>query len=71
MKMKKLTFALILMAAFCFAACGNNPKSAKEAVAEETIHSCCEEEAKTKSCCDDDDSCGDACEGNCEHHNQK
>ena len=69
-KMKKLSFTLLLAAALCFAACGNNPsKKAQAAEATECTESCCEE--TTKSCCDKEceGACGENCEGNCEKHN--
>jgi len=54
--MKKLSFSILLMAALCFAACGNNQSKKAEAAAEETecTESCCGE-VKTKQ-----DGCGDA-----------
>jgi hypothetical protein len=69
--MKKLSFTLLLAAALCFAACGNNPnKKAKEAEVQTTecTDSCCSEKAED-SCCGDDGACGENCEGNCEKHN--
>ena len=70
MKMKKLSFSLMMAAILCFAACGNNQnkKTAEEAVAtEECTESCCNEE--NKACCEEESkSCcgGEECEGDCE-----
>jgi len=65
--MKKLPFTLILAAALCFAACGNNQNKKTEAVVEETecTESCCDEAAE--SCCGEE--CGENCGENCEKHN--
>ena len=84
--MKKLSFTLILAAALCFAACGNNSSKKAEAAAVETecTDSCCAEKATkscsdteaTKSCCDNEaakSGCGgdEKCGGSCEGKESK
>ena len=63
--MKKLSFALVLMAALCFAACGNNQNKKAEAAAVENTEACCEE--ATHSCCGEATGtcCGEESEEGC------
>ena len=64
--MKKLSFSILLMAALCLAACGNNQSKKAEAAAVETecTESCCGDvKTKTDGCGDADKSCcgGETC----------
>jgi len=66
--MKKLSFSILLMAALCFAACGNNQSKKAEAAAVETecTDSCCgDTKAKHDGCGDAEKSCcgGEECAG--------
>ena len=49
--MKKISFILLIVAALCFAACGNNQNKKAEAVAE-TTESCSEAKEKVCGGCD-------------------
>ena len=74
LNMKKVSFSLLLAAALCFAACGNNQnKKAKvvEDVQVEVTDGCCSDPAD--SCCGEecDGSCDENCKENCDKHNNE
>jgi len=53
--MKKLSFSLLLAAAVCFAACGNNQNKKVEAA-----------DVEVEACCEDAEACDAECCGECE-----